>query len=52
MIASRVAPFTEVEGAEVDGVEGVGRAAVPNRLINSTHNVEVVGHGKRNKKMV
>ena len=32
MIASRVAPFTEVEGAEVDGVEGVGGAAVPNRL--------------------
>ena len=32
MIASRVAPFTEVEGAEVDGVEGVGGAAVLNRL--------------------
>ena len=32
MIASRVTPPAEVEGAEVDGVEGVGGATVPNCL--------------------
>ena len=32
MIASRVTPPTEVEGVEVDGVEGVGGAAEPDRL--------------------
>ena len=32
MIASRVTPPVEVEGAEVDGVEGVGVAVDPNRL--------------------
>ena len=32
MIASRVIPPAKVEGAEVDGVEGVGVAVDPNRL--------------------
>ena len=32
MIALRVTPPVEVEGAEVDGVEGVGRAAILDRL--------------------
>ena len=32
MIASRATPPTEVEGAEVDGAEGVGGAAIPDRL--------------------
>ena len=32
MIALRVTPPTEEEGAEVDGVEGVGEAADPDRL--------------------
>ena len=35
MIALRVTPPTEEEGAEVDGVEGVGVAADPNRLEHS-----------------
>ena len=32
MIASKVTPLAEVEGAEVDGVEGMGGAAGPDRL--------------------
>ena len=32
MIASKVTTLVEVEGAEVDGVEGVGGVAVPERL--------------------
>ena len=32
MIASRVTPLAEEEEAEVDGAEGVGGAAVPDRL--------------------
>ena len=32
MITSRVTPPAEVEGAEVDGAEGVGEAVVPNHL--------------------
>ena len=32
MIASRVTLSTKVEGAEVDGAEGVGGAAGPDRL--------------------
>ena len=32
MIASRVTPPVEEEEAEVDGVEGVGGATVPERL--------------------
>ena len=32
MIASRVTPFAEIEGTEVDGAEGVGGAAVPECL--------------------
>ena len=32
MIASKVTPLVEVEGTEVDGAKGVGRAAVPDRL--------------------
>ena len=32
MIASRVTPPTEVEGAEMDGAEGVGGAADVDRL--------------------
>ena len=35
MIASRVTPPTEEEGAEVDGAEGVGRAVDPNSLERS-----------------
>ena len=35
MLASRVTPPTEVEGAKVDGVEGVGGAAIPNYLEHS-----------------
>ena len=30
MMSSRVTPLIEEEGANVDGVEGVGGAAVPN----------------------
>ena len=35
MIASRVTPLAEEEGAEVDGAEEVGGAAVPDRLEHS-----------------
>ena len=31
-IAFRVTPLAKIEGAEVDGAEGVGEAAVPDRL--------------------
>ena len=63
MITSRVTPPAEEEGAEVDGAEGVGGAADPDRLERScalllltvavcTHNMEVAGNGKGNRKMV
>ena len=63
MIVSRVTPPAEEEGAEVDGAEGVGGAADSNRLKRSctfllltvavcTHNMEVTGNGKGNRKMV
>ena len=64
MIASRVTPPAEEEGAEVDGAEGVGGAAVLNCLertctslrlmvarVYGTHNMEVVRNGKGNIKM-
>ena len=35
MIALRVTPLVEEEGAEVDGVEGVGGATNPDRLEHS-----------------
>ena len=35
MIGSRVTPLAEEEGAEVDGAEEVGEAAVPDRLKHS-----------------
>ena len=58
MMSSRVTPLIEEEGADMDGAEGVGGAAVSDRLdsfngsiVNGTHNGEVVGRGKRNRKM-
>ena len=35
MIASRVTPLAEEEGAEVDGAEGVGGVADPDHLVHS-----------------
>ena len=32
MMSSNVTPLIEEEGADVDGVEGVGGAAIPDRL--------------------
>ena len=63
MIASRVTPLAEEEGAEVDGAEGVGGVADPDYLERScallrltvascTHNMKVAGNGKGNRKMV
>ena len=64
MITLRVTPPAEEEGAEVDGVKGVGGAAVLNCLertctslrlmvarVYGTHNMEVVGNGKGDRKM-
>ena len=61
MMSSRVTLLIEDNGADVDGAERSYRIGLPQSklclvpfngsVINGTHNMEVVGKGKSNRKM-